>query len=64
MLGCPGPCFTSSRGMAVSSRLMPSGPMLNWRMTGSWLLALGLGLDSADGHFDYLASVAEALSLS
>ena len=27
-------------GMAVSSRLMPSGPMLNWRMTGSWLLAL------------------------
>jgi len=50
--------------MAVSSRLMPSGPMLNWRMTGSWLLALGLGLDSADGHFDYLASVAEALSLS
>jgi hypothetical protein len=25
---------------------------------------MGLGLDSVDGHIDYLASVADALSLS
>lgn len=27
-------------------------------------VTLGLGLDSVDGHIDYLASVADALSLS
>jgi hypothetical protein len=28
------------------------------------VVTMGLGLDSVDGHLDYLASVADALSLS
>jgi hypothetical protein len=38
-----------------------------WREAGGTHLSvvtLGLGLDSVDGHIDYLASVADALSLS
>jgi probable F420-dependent oxidoreductase len=38
-----------------------------WREAGGThvsVLSMGLGLDSADGHVDYFASVAEALSLS
>jgi probable F420-dependent oxidoreductase len=38
-----------------------------WREAGGThvsVLSMGLGLDSADGHIDYFASVAEALSLS
>jgi probable F420-dependent oxidoreductase len=38
-----------------------------WRQAGGThcsVVTMGLGLDSADGHLDYLASVAEVLSLS
>ena len=38
-----------------------------WRQAGGTHLSvvtMGLGLDSTDGHIDYLASVADALSLS
>ena len=38
-----------------------------WREAGGThvsVVTMGLGLDSADGHLDYLASVADALSLS
>ena len=38
-----------------------------WREAGGThvsVATMGLGLDSADGHLDYLGSVAEALSLS
>jgi hypothetical protein len=38
-----------------------------WRRAGGTHLSvvtMGLGLDSVDGHIDYLASVANALSLS
>ena len=31
-------------GGVLSPRLMPSGPMVNWRMAGSWLLALVLAM--------------------
>jgi hypothetical protein len=34
-----------------------------WRDTHVSVVTMGLGLDSADGHLDYLASVAGALSL-
>jgi alkanesulfonate monooxygenase SsuD/methylene tetrahydromethanopterin reductase-like flavin-dependent oxidoreductase (luciferase family) len=38
-----------------------------WREAGGThvsVVTMGLGLDSVDGHIDYLASVADALSLS
>ena len=38
-----------------------------WRDAGGThvsVVTMGLGLDSVDGHIDYLASVADALSLS
>ena len=38
-----------------------------WREAGGThvsVVTMGLGLDSVDGHIDYLASVAEALGLS
>ena len=38
-----------------------------WREAGGTHLSvvtMGLGLDDVDGHIDYLASVAKALSLS
>jgi hypothetical protein len=38
-----------------------------WREAGGThvsVVTMGLGLDSVDGHLDYLASVADALSLS
>ena len=38
-----------------------------WREAGGThvsVVTMGLGLGSADGHIDYLASVADALSLS
>ena len=38
-----------------------------WREAGGThvsVVTTGPGLDSADGHLDYLASIAEALSLS
>jgi hypothetical protein len=38
-----------------------------WREAGGThvsVATMGLGLDSVDGHIDYLASVADALSLS
>jgi hypothetical protein len=38
-----------------------------WREAGGThvsVVTLGLGLDSADAHLDYLASVADALSLA
>ena len=38
-----------------------------WREAGGTHLSvvtMGLGLDSVDGHIDYLASVADALSVS
>ena len=38
-----------------------------WRQAGGThisVVTMGLGLDSVDGHIDYLASVADALSLS
>jgi MFS family permease len=37
-----GPLRGQLTGMAASRRLMPSDPMLNSRMAGSWLLALVL----------------------
>ena len=39
----------------------------SWREAGGThisLVSMGLGLDSADAHIDYLASVADALKLS
>jgi len=38
-----------------------------WREVGGThfsVVTMGLGLDSIDGHIDYIASVADALSLS
>ena len=38
-----------------------------WREAGGThvsVVTMGLGLDSVDGHIDYLASVADALGLS
>ena len=38
-----------------------------WREAGGThvsVVTMGLGLDSVDGHIDYLASVADALSLT
>jgi hypothetical protein len=38
-----------------------------WRVAGGThvsVVTMGLGLDSADAHLDYLASVADALSLA
>jgi probable F420-dependent oxidoreductase len=54
--------MTSRRGVGVLPAKIDA-----WREAGGThasVVTMGLGLDSVDGHIDYLASVADALSLS
>jgi probable F420-dependent oxidoreductase len=53
---------TSRRGVGVLAAKIDA-----WRVAGGThasVVTMGLGLDSVDGHIDYLASVADALSLA
>ena len=55
------------RGASAGRRWRAIAEIDAWREAGGThvsVVTMGLGLDSVDGHIDYLASVAAALSLS